>query len=294
MRDMRDMTPDEVQVRRVIVPLDGSPFAAAALPTARALAARTGAGLTAVVVGDATDARRDLVDGEELLVVADGDPARSIVAAAEEHGPSVIVISTRARGRFSGALRGSVARSVLGATRTPLIAVGPQSDRPTWLVGRRRRRRSMAWPEPLSTGDVVVLVDGTAASESAIPAAAAWAAALDTGLTIMTVTEDAPPSARDEPLASFGPRHPSDYVDRLAARTDGAAAHVQRDPIGVASGVRSYLLEHPAALLVLATSAPAGIDRVRAGSTGADVVRAATSPVLVLSRPPAATTEVAA
>ena len=83
-----------------------------------------------------------------------------------------------------GALVGSVARSVLQSSTRPALLVGPNADRPDYLVGRPRRRPS-SWPEPLSVGELVVCVDGSAEAESALPVASAWANALGMSMIIV-------------------------------------------------------------------------------------------------------------
>jgi nucleotide-binding universal stress UspA family protein len=79
-----------------------------------------------------------------------------------------------------------VARSLLQRSAEPLIALGPAADNPGWSP------RPRGWPEPLSVPRLVACVDGSATSEQILPLAAAWAAALDMSLTIITVIEDAP------------------------------------------------------------------------------------------------------
>jgi nucleotide-binding universal stress UspA family protein len=88
----RSSLPD-LQVRHVLVPLDGSEFALAAMPTARVLAERFDAELhTISVAGADDDANRfralgsvalgvDVDDGH-AIVVTGGDPADVIVRRA--------------------------------------------------------------------------------------------------------------------------------------------------------------------------------------------------------------------
>ena len=281
-----------LDVRHVVVPLDGSSFAAAALPTARAIADRFGAELSTISV--AADerkadhlrehARQELgsegaaADGATLTVVS-SDPRAAIAEHAAARDGSLLVMSTRGRGRLSGALFGSVAGDVLASgDGTPFIAVGPQADRPGWLVGRPRRR-PRRWPAPLSTGHIVALVDGTAAGEAAVPVAARWAAALERELVVLTVTGEAP---QDRP----GFAGPVADVHAVAERARGIAPRVRGevvlDPIGVSAGVRSYLAVHDVALVVLGATRRTGVARLRRGATAADIVRTSTVPTLIV------------
>ena len=86
------------------------------------------------------------------------------------------------RGRVAGAMIGSVARAVLQSSMAPMLAVGPQADRPPLLVGRPRRRPG-SWPKPLSVRRLVACVDGSAASEAVLPVATQWAKAFEMSLT---------------------------------------------------------------------------------------------------------------
>ena len=67
-------------------------------------------------------------------------------------------MATRGRGRFGGALVGSVARSVLQRADSPVIALGPSADNPGWSP-RPRNGRSR------SGARIVACVDGGTTSE---------------------------------------------------------------------------------------------------------------------------------
>jgi len=253
-----DLAATPLELAHVVVPLDGSEHTSAALPTARALAAKTGAELVEAPVEDAA----------------------AVVARAEELAPSVVVLGARPRGRLAGALAGSLARDLVQTSTAPVVVVGPHADRPPTLVGPHRRRPAR-FPEPLSVPRLVVAVDGTPASEAALPVAARWAEALGMALAIVTVAEDVALDASGERSNRFGPDDPEAYVAALAERW-GASGTVVRDPIGVASGLRSHLALEPAGLLAVTSHARSGLERLRSGATSADIVRTSTVPVLVV------------
>jgi nucleotide-binding universal stress UspA family protein len=160
----------------------------------------------------------------------------------------------------------------------PVVALGPLADNPQWS------RPPRSWPEPLSVPRLVALVSGTPTSEQVLPVAAAWAAALDMSLTIATVIEDAPASLSASPPEL----DTAAFVDQLVAETrkafpglvvDGA---VLRDPIGPASGIKTYLEQEPAGLVALTTHARTGLRRAVLGSVAADIVNGAPVPALVV------------
>jgi nucleotide-binding universal stress UspA family protein len=130
----------EVRVRTVLVPLDGSELSLRAMPTARVLAERFGAQLHTICVaaGDEADRVRALaaallgveVGDERALVVPGDDPAEVIAQRSEELDECLLCMSTHGRGRLSGAVVGSVARSVLQRSRKAMVVLGPMADNP--------------------------------------------------------------------------------------------------------------------------------------------------------------------
>ena len=281
----------DVRYRYVLVALDGSKFAAAATQTGRALAARFGAELHAVSVAEhedevevlRSDAAAVLGPGspEHVHVVVGHDPAAAIDEIAAGLGSSLVCMSTHGRGRVTGAVVGSVARSLLQRTREPIVAVGPFADRP--------RPFSSTAPVPLSVPRLVACVDGSPPSESLLPVAGAWADALGMSLTILTVAEPIPPPVRPEATwhRRHGPEEDADaYVRRLGETWKEVAkevdTHVVYDPISPADGVRTYLDQHPAGMVAVTTHARTGLRRVLLGADAANIVHASTAPALVV------------
>jgi nucleotide-binding universal stress UspA family protein len=281
--------------RRVLLPLDGSDFALAALPTARALAERFAADLVTVSVAaddhDAQQLRRhaaDAIDADDenrVHVVVGADPAQTISALAADLSPCLICLSTSGRGRLAGAMIGSVARTVLQTSRQPLVAVGPLADRPPLLVGRPPQRPSN-WPEPLTGGVIVACVDGSPDSEQVLPVAAQWATTLDMTIRIVTVAEDVIGLGGDRPRNRFGPSEPANYVERLAESWQGVVddivGEVVFDRIDAAHGLRALLDARPAGLVAVTTHARRGLDRIRLGTASVDIIRTSPIPALVV------------
>jgi nucleotide-binding universal stress UspA family protein len=281
----------DVRLGHVLVPLDGSEFALAAMPTARVLAERFNAELhTISVAGGDDDAGRlqalasaalgvDVGDGH-AVVVTDGDAAEMIARRAGQLGSCLVCLSTHGRGRLSGAVVGSVARSLVQRSSDPIVALGPSADRPGWSPAPR-------WPAPLSVARIVACVDGSDTSEEVLPVASAWAQALEMSLTIVTVAEDAPPPL--EPgrhRTRYGAVGAERYVEGLVQKWRGSArdvnGHVVSDPIGPASGMRTYLDQQAAGLVAVTTHARSGVQRVLLGATAASIVLASVAPCLVV------------
>ncbi len=282
----------ELRVRQVLVPLDGSELALRAMPTARALAGRLGAVVHVVSVAETEDDVTRLralgaavldvdLEDDRVTVVIGTDPSSAISRRAEELDAPLLCMSTHGRGRLSGALIGSVARSVLQRSSDPLVVLGPLADNP----GRTPTPRG--WPEPLSIPRIIACVDGSDASEQILPIASLWAARLGLSMTILTVAEDAPPPlVREQRDLGYDPHPDADsYIDTLVQKWRTAGVQVDgevvRDPISPASGLRAHLWERPAGLVALATHARTGMQRALLGATAASIVHDSVSPCLV-------------
>jgi nucleotide-binding universal stress UspA family protein len=157
-----DMASAERRFRWILVPLDGSREAEAALPPAEELARATGASLALVRIvpagpfawafGDAREAGapsaatrsaaeaalyvervaarvRERGVGTQSWVAANADPAAGILTAAVERNADAIVMSTHGRGAVGRALLGSVADEVLRKTTLPLALVRSEGRR---------------------------------------------------------------------------------------------------------------------------------------------------------------------
>ena len=222
----------------MLVPLDGSELAVRALPTPRALASRLGAVVHVVSVAatedDCTRLRAlgaamldvDLED-DRVAVVVGTDPASAISQRAEELDSPLVCMSTHGRGRLSGALIGSVARSVLQQSSDPLVVLGPSADNPGWTPKPR------SWPEPLSVLRIIACVDGSDASEQILPIASMWASTLGMSMTILTVAEDAPPPlVREQRDKGYDPHPDADsYIDKLVQKWHTASVQVDGEVV---------------------------------------------------------------
>ena len=145
--------------KHLLVPLDGSLLAEAALPAAATLAQRLGARVTLVHIIE-QDAPRE-IHGQRHLTSPDqarsylaevaagsfppgvlvqqhvhtaaaSDVARSIVAHQDELAPDLIVLCTHGQSGLRTRLFGSVAQQVIGLGNTPVLLIQPErADRPS-------------------------------------------------------------------------------------------------------------------------------------------------------------------
>lgn len=263
---------------RVIVPIDGSDFSWRALQPARALAAQCGAVvevMQVVVLPDdvvmATELIREHLErhgmstGTDVHVVVMGDTIASTIAArVETTTGSVVVMSSVGRGR-SAALIGSIAEELLGALHGPVVVVGPDS-----AVDVTDYR-----------GHLVIPVDGSNTSESALAVGAAWGIGLEARPWIVTVADPDTPAPADSGEAAYPSRLARDLASRTQHDVDYDVLHGGRPDRAVCD----YAAGLPASLIVASTHGRTGLARIAAGSVAMGIVRNAPCPV-VLHRPP--------
>lgn len=134
---------------RILVPLENTPYDAAILAHVRLLAAQCNSRLVLIHVADGWAARNlstlKLRESEEIrrdreyldrvcaelnaggfeteAVLASGDPAGEITAAAEREGCDLIAMATHGHKIFADLLYGSVASSVRHRSRVPVLLV---------------------------------------------------------------------------------------------------------------------------------------------------------------------------
>jgi nucleotide-binding universal stress UspA family protein len=178
---------DTATVIRILVPVDGSPEASAALPYAAALATPgteivlltvvpSATAADAARAGLETAAQRLRVAGQTVRTeVATGNPARRIVDIAAELRAEMIVMASHGRGAIGRLIYGSVADRV-----------GRESPVPVMVV----RTKQLA-PGPVGISRLVVPLDGSSRAESALPVATAISQRLGTPVSLVRVVDPA-------------------------------------------------------------------------------------------------------
>lgn len=238
--------------RTLVIALDGSHFAARAIPVGTALARRGGANVRAVAIArnDAEmawtykrvfeDANLEGLDRTEIDFLVDPDPANVLLEKTADDG-RVLCLATHDRPTPVIALMHSVGSEVIERATHPLIAVG-----------------SNASVESLAD-DVVVALDGVDNAEPLLAVAAAWALQFHSQLRIVTVYEPVPPDLRrpEHYTRLHGPPGDADvYLSTMAQRVSdvglqGLETVAIGDPIGPVPGLERHLTDRPALLLVL-------------------------------------------
>ncbi len=295
--------------RTIVVPLDGSEFAARALPYAEQLA-RSSTGrvvlvramaLRGVTVSEQLEREMETQPAieEELKHVANdvsgrgvpgeiavyyGEAAQAIESAAERCQADLIVMSTHGRGGLARLAYGSVAERVLRKGTRPVMLV-PIHCMDIWNGVR---------------GPIVVPLDGSAVAEEAIGPAIELARSLGTSLLFLQVIE--PPSSAmymSTPGAVFPvvdldawAEEVKPYMNEVASRvTKEGVKAVAETFIGyAAASIATVAADHKACAIVMTTHGRTGLARLVIGSVTNGVTQRADMPVLVV-RPQAVQAE---
>ncbi len=295
----------------VLVPLDGSGFAEAALPIATQLVERAGGRLylatadqpSPALIGQGENTSALAALGEECRLedesylartaaglgnvgegpvrvsLLEGPVGEAICEEAGRVGADLIVMSTHGRNAMGRALLGSVADYVVRHAARPVLLVKPL------------RLGSARTDQPIR--NILVPLDPSNYSEAILDSVLTLARLMTARVTLLTVV--APQFGIAEPeLPPPAPQHPA----IVARRLDEAHARLRRlarpfglDGVGArtrvavagtpAAGILEVLAEDCFDMVALATHGAAGLRRLLTGSVADKVIRGSGKPVLV-------------
>ena len=184
--------------QHILVPLDGSSLAEAALPVASTLAEKFGASITLIHVIEKNapqeiHGERHLTNPDEAFAYLDqlagrsfpagihvdqhvhtaevSNVAGSIVQHAGEFSPDLIVMCTHGSGGLRDLLVGNIAQQVIARGTTPVLLIHPTSDT----------------PRPFHCDKLLIPMDGKAGHEYGLDIAAGLAQACSAEMTLLLV-----------------------------------------------------------------------------------------------------------
>ena len=304
---------DEGGRHHILVPLDGSRLAAAALPYAVTLARAFEARITLLAViepfmGGVGVPRPEAAEFNErqiamntaylesvaasirthdrsvTTVLRHGNAAEEILAYAEEEVCALIVISSHGRTGLARFRMGSVAQHVVRHSTVPTLVVQPREEAPLT-------------DETTVTG-VTVTLDGSVLAEQALPLGTAIARKLAVPLTLLrislthiTLADAAWDGAYDYPdtqeMKHAEAQIIEAYMQRIAAplRALGLEVHThwQRSPANEADeDLGACLARQPEGLAVVTSHGRGGILRWVLGSTAESLLDGAPCPILIV------------
>lgn len=287
--------------KRIMVPLDGSPFSERALPLAVALAHRSGAELRLVHVlvplankvfleeeGGAEgylNALAERITKESGVdATAERRVGREVVGElsyySAEEGVDLIVMATHGWGGLQRAWLGSATDRLIREARVPVLAFRP---------GKKETPR----PDGKVLDDVLIPLDGSALSESIVKEALKFGGR-EARYTLLRVVPMGMPSssisgrlelAQREKLLKAMEDDARKYLAEVAERLreEGyevkTAVTVELQP---ARAILDYAEEHEVDLIAQATHGRGGVIRFTLGSVTDKVLRGAEVPVLVM------------
>lgn len=302
-----------VMIKNILVPLDGSQLAEAALLYAKTMAKRTGASLTLVRAaqnkspfGDVTyDAQHRTIQQADdyLMSLADGmvaqgfsvqtgvpyagSPAEWIIEEAGVRRADLIVMATHDRVGPDRWVHGSVAEGVVHQSTTPVMLV--RSEGADQLVQRFQMEKPV----------LVVPLDGSKLAEAAFPLARVLVQALGARVVLVGVVPK--PGELQAGLGGtivtyVGPEYAELQAD-VQAYLEASARHVATDVEAVvrcgdpAAEIAAVAQQHAAAAVVMATHGRTGLVRSILGSVAGGVLRHSSTPVALIHPPTARAAE---
>ena len=307
-----------IMVRHILVPLDGSPLAAAAIPYAATLARALAAPICLLAVvepfPDLPGVPSDhALEGDDRLVatrtayldavatalrapdlavrttVRHGNPAGEILRESEEEAGALVIMSTHGRTGLARLRLGSVAQHVVRHGTTPTLVVRPGQGAAT--AGQA------------ALTEVTVTLDGSTLAEEALPLAAQLATALAVPLALLRVIPSLSALATsgwDAGYAGYAGYYPvtpemerdeeravADYLEAVAAplRTpeQTVLTRWQRSPTARAEEtIAAYLAERPTGIATMASHGRGGVLRWVLGSNAEAVLDQAPCPLLII------------
>lgn len=295
--------------KHLLVPVDGSALAEAAIDTAIVLAQAAGAEIALITAHEARrpgllDATVDYTaDPEQRSYVRKlaeriathshvrsngcveiGDPAEVILRRARELGCDLIVMTTNGRTGLRRTLLGSVAHEVVRTSRLPVLMLRPAGDSITNGAAARLFHR------------VLVPLDGTRVSAAVLPFATALARCGGGGVLLMRVIQPLPLFAATGDMPIYSPtlldpaittqlaadaRH---ELDAMASSVSREYAVSARSVVTVADSAADSILataEAESADAIAMTPQSHGASRLVLGSVCDRVLRHGSLPLLL-------------
>ena len=291
-------------LQNILVPLDGSPLAEAALPFATAVGARAGASLTLVraamyrtLFSDvAAEQVRVIRSGEDYLartaaalttkgvpvstrVPLGGSPAEWIVEESQAVDVDLIVMATHEREGADRWLHGSVAEHVVHGSTVPVMLV------------RGTANAQLAQRFEVHEPTLVVPLDGSEFADAALPVASELANATGARLVLVAVVPKAGQfvAEGDAIITCPGAEHARleaeawAYLHARAERIRGVAGVDAVVRYGaVAAEISAAAEQYAAAAVVMTTHGRTGRVRSMFGSVAGGVLHGTSVPVVVI------------
>jgi nucleotide-binding universal stress UspA family protein len=253
---------------RLVIPLDGTDFAARAVPVACRFAVAFGAQVVAITTPQSLDGARDtpawMADlaarswpaPMRTVVAHAGDPVTAVADQVAEAPGAAVCMATHARGAIGSLALGNVAQDVLRRAGVPVLLVGHHCE-----VDVDRH------------GPIVVAHDGSLAADAVVGAARVWADACGVPVVLVHVYH---------PLDRETPSHPE---AALVAAADELGPGTRMEVVAgsfPAGTIRDVAHELDASAIAVSTHGCTAAAEVAMGRVASWVTRESASPVLTV------------
>jgi len=285
-------------MKRLLVPLDGSPLAEAILPVAEEWAKEDGAEVILLraflarprLGADDSELQVRAVDEGEAYLKANAErlerrglkrvrwgvwyeePEAAIVQAVAEYGVDMIAMATHGRSGLSRLVLGSVAEAVVRSARVPVLLIRGQS----------------AW-KPWATGKILVPLDGSESAEAIVPVVERLAGPRDLTIVLFKAVDPLASTAlsetptRPDQLMALRREDAERYLAKVAEALWGKGLRAEfAVRFGrAAETITAFAGREQADLIAMATHGRCGLSRLLLGSVAAGVLKGASVPVLL-------------
>jgi nucleotide-binding universal stress UspA family protein len=292
---------DKTMFQSILVPVDGSSLAEAAIPYALAVAERARSRVQFVFVyqdgfplepielarqylQQLTAQARERLGDSVSSALLNGPVAPTLVKQARKIGADLAILTTHGRGGLERAWLGSVTDQLIRSIGIPLLVVRP--------------REGVSAPD-FEPSEILVPLDGSPLAETVLQPAAALAKLWDAELTLAQIVYRVPVASdlataasqeSEEELTEMAFESAKEYVRRTAEHLRGTGLKASGVAL-IGTDVPAHQLRELASpervsLVAIATHGRGGIRRFILGSVTDKLVRTAAVPVLVV--PPVA------
>jgi nucleotide-binding universal stress UspA family protein len=267
-------------MKKILVPLDGSPTASEALPMAMSLARRSNAALCLISV--ASGGSGDLGIGDTNLYLEEmasslafdgfaacthtgtGATAQSIVDTATNEKVDMIVMTTRGRSGITRGILGSVTDAVISHATVPVYVV-------------RSNNAPRVSVESENNSGVIVPLDGSELSESALDTAIQMAELSAAPIYLLRVVNDA--------LDIGNGRIAKAYLDQISEQL--AKRKVLAIPLLMSGHAGASIIQtmeaRPGSVVVMTSRGAGGVTRWVRGSVADWLIQRAPGPIVVVA-----------
>ncbi len=295
-------------MKRILIPLDGSTLAEAAIPFGAAVARATGAVIELIhvieapalvdlpmtqLIPDPARVRDYLQDTAERVIpgvevdatVRSGDAVEELLARATEEPETMIVLATRGRGGLGRLVLGSVADKTVRLSTVPVGLVRPVAD---------------GAPAPAEIRSIAVALDGSETAEIGLAVAVGLARSAGAALHLIEVVEPiwTSPYITSSPemlavnanqiteLELMAEEDARTYLAATADRLRAEASDLQLDWVmrvgRPAEEIDRAAAEASADVVVVTSHGRGGIRRLVLGSVATGLIQIGSHPLIVV------------